>query len=242
MEEKKTVRINLSKFFLILAIIVIIILGYFIYKLYNDNKAANIKVIELNNQIIELESTVHDLQETINNISNLINGYNENIETELNSNDMTNTSTLQIFSNDEIKNALQNYLDLVGTQEGSPEELLIKLGLTSYGSNTEILDNGYIKTNIKYSEYKYKMLNYMTEQTFENHFTNYFKDINGYLYYLSGGATGTLTVVDSIEAKGDYSSSTYIADVHSVNDDGSKEQYSFEFHISNYNGNCVIDF
>ena len=36
MEEKKTLKISLSTFLLILAIIIIIVMGVFIYKLSND--------------------------------------------------------------------------------------------------------------------------------------------------------------------------------------------------------------
>ena len=43
---------------------------------------------------------------------------------------------------------IQNYLDLVTAREGSPEGLLVKLGLTNFGTNTEKADNNYIKTNI----------------------------------------------------------------------------------------------
>ena len=55
-EEKKTIKINLSTFFLILAIIVICIMGYFIYKLNNDITKATNQVSQLNNKITLLES------------------------------------------------------------------------------------------------------------------------------------------------------------------------------------------
>lgn len=71
MEEKKSIKISLSTFFLILAIIVIIIMGYFIYKFYNDKENANNQVVTLNNQVNKLEGTVNSLQETVDNISNL---------------------------------------------------------------------------------------------------------------------------------------------------------------------------
>lgn len=242
MEEKQGIKISLSTFFLILSILVIIVMTYYIYKLNNDKKLANDKVIELNNQVNGLESTVNNLQGTISDISNTITNANSSIETNSNSNTQTNTNVTKTFSNDEIKKAIQNYLDLVGAREGSPEGLLVKLGLTNFGANTEKADNNYIKTNIKYSEYKAKMLNYMTEQWFENNFTNFFKNVNGYLYFFDGGATGMAFEVKSITLKGDYSDVNYIANVDNIHIDDSKEQENIEFHIENYNGICVISY
>lgn len=72
MEEKKGIRISFSTFFLILAIIIIIIMGYFIYMFYNDKKIANNTIEDLNNQVKSLENTVDSLQSIIDNVSNTI--------------------------------------------------------------------------------------------------------------------------------------------------------------------------
>lgn len=118
----------------------------------------------------------------------------------------------------------------------------MNLGLTNSGANTEKANNNYIKTNIKYSEYKSKMLNYMTEKWFEDNFTKNFKSVDGYLYYLDGGATGMTFEVKSITLKGDYSNLNYIANVNNIHIDESREQENIEFHIENYNGKCVISY
>ena len=241
MEEKKVTKISLSIFLLILSIIVIIVMAYFIYKLNNDKQLANNKVTELNKQVSGLESTANNLQGTISDISNTINNSTET-KADSNSNTQINESGKKTFSNDEIKNAIQNYLELVGAREGSPEGLLVKLGLTNFGTNTEKADNNYIKTNIKYADYKTKMLNYVTEQWFENNFTKSFKNVNGYLYYFDGGATGLEYEVKSITIKGDYSDLNYIANVDNIHLDDSREQLNIEFHIENNNGKCVISY
>lgn len=81
MEEKNVAKISLSTLFLIIAIIVIIIMGVFIYKLNNDKVSANKEIANLNNQIKSLESTVSNLQGTIDNISNTINTSKNNADT-----------------------------------------------------------------------------------------------------------------------------------------------------------------
>ena len=73
MEEKKEIKISLSTFFLVLAIIVIIIMGYLIYKLYNEKAVETDKIYNLKNEIISLQNTVSQLNEAKGNISNTIN-------------------------------------------------------------------------------------------------------------------------------------------------------------------------
>lgn len=79
MEEKGTIKIGLSGFFLILAIIAIIIMGFFMFKFYNDKQKAEEKVETLNSDATKLQSTINSIQSTINNTSNeLKNNINTN--------------------------------------------------------------------------------------------------------------------------------------------------------------------
>lgn len=73
MEEKNVAKISLSTLFLILAIIVIVIMGVFIYKLNNDKIAEVQKSTELQAQVNNLNETVSQLQGKIDSISNTIN-------------------------------------------------------------------------------------------------------------------------------------------------------------------------
>ena len=98
MEEKKVIKISLSSFLLILAVIIIVIMGYFIYELYNDKETANNKVEELSNQLNNLEDTVNILQEGINNVSNTSQLNNINGETS---------------SNNEILDANESYDEII---------------------------------------------------------------------------------------------------------------------------------
>lgn len=69
MENKKGITISLSTFFLILAIIVIIIMGLFIYKLNNEKIEETKKSAELQTQIDSLNRVANDLQNTIDSMS-----------------------------------------------------------------------------------------------------------------------------------------------------------------------------
>ena len=243
MEEKKTVKRKLPIVFLILAILVIMAMGYFICKLYQKKETANAKVGELTQQVSKLEGTVENLQEEIDHFSDTTNttdNTEEAVETTVENTVPTNTNANQTFSTDEIKTALQNFLDLSGVLDGSPEGLLVYLGLTTYGVNQEIGEDYYIKTDISYSEYKNKMLQYMTEEMFEEDFTVNYKNVNGILYFFYGGGSGTIFEVESITIN--EKGPGYIANVYNVHFDDSREQETFEFQISDYNGNCVISY
>ena len=76
MEEKNVTKISLSIFFLILAIIAIIVMGIFLNKLNNDKTAEIQKSAELQAQVNSLNETVNDLQEKINNTLETINSAN----------------------------------------------------------------------------------------------------------------------------------------------------------------------
>ena len=82
----------------------------------------------------------------------------------------------------------------------------------------------------------------MTEEWFENNFTKSYKNVNGYLYFFDGGATGMNFEVESVNIKGDYSNLNYIANVYNISVDDSKELEYVEFHITNYNEQCVISY
>lgn len=81
MEEKKVTKISLSTFFLILAIIAIIVMGIFIYKLSNDKATESKKSAELQTQVNSLNGTISALQEKINKISETINANSSNENT-----------------------------------------------------------------------------------------------------------------------------------------------------------------
>ncbi len=76
MEKKKSAKISLSTYLLILAIMAMIIMGLFIYNLINDKRAEVQKSTELQSQVNSLNKTVSDLQGKIDTISDTINDTN----------------------------------------------------------------------------------------------------------------------------------------------------------------------
>lgn len=76
MEEKNGKKISLSTCLLILALIVIIVMGVFIFKLYNDKSLEMQKNKNLNSEVSSLNNTVVELQEKLDTISNILNPSN----------------------------------------------------------------------------------------------------------------------------------------------------------------------
>ena len=111
---------------------------------------------------------------------------------------------------EEYSNTLETYLNLKAATEYSPENVITELGLLTYPQLYQLMsdeDNRlvnldefytYTRTNIKYKEFKNKLLEYCTEDLFEKDFEKY-KDYNNYLAIPNGGATGWETEVVSME-------------------------------------------
>lgn len=239
MEEKKVTKISLSTFFLILAIIIIVVMAIFMYKFYNEKIEANEKSAKLQSQVSNLKETVNDLQGKIDNISDTINSNNSTENTTTTNNNSTS------FTENQVKTALSNYLELRAHAgcDALLENLKEKGKLNYDTSKDTILNDGTVITSIKFSDYKNAMLNYVSESEFEKNWTStqYFNEnSNGYLTKVQGGGGLRVYTVNSITKTSD---STYSAKTTAtlIDLDDSKEDENFTFTITSYKGNCVID-
>lgn len=95
------------------------------------------------------------------------------------------------------KNNFEKYLKLISFKEGSPEQVVVELGLASSEEmdalqNVIKIDNvSYSKTNITYDLFEKEILKYMDKNLYEQHFMNYYKNSEGYLAIILGGATSS---------------------------------------------------
>lgn len=89
MEEKKV--ISLSTLFIIIAVMVIIIMGYLIYKTASEKEKIEEKIENLNIQVSKLENTIYNLQGKTDSNEFTNNNTIENKETNFN-----NSSTIKI--------------------------------------------------------------------------------------------------------------------------------------------------
>ena len=107
------------------------------------------------------------------------------------------------LGSEEAKKTMQGYLNIFGAKFGSPARVLttdeIKL-ISSYSEIDGKADkNNYISSKIKYSDFKNKMLEYMTEKLFEEMSGSNYKNVNGMLYIADIGASGKSFKIEEIE-------------------------------------------
>lgn len=132
MEEKKVVKISLSTFFLILAIIVIVIMTVFMYKFYNEK-------IESNEKTAELQTQVSNLNSDKSNTTNIDDKYNDN-----------KNSSSQLTTEETIKNL---FLAKLKALDNSNSEKLLdyrvdKVEILSNSKKQSLIDFGYNSTDI----------------------------------------------------------------------------------------------
>ena len=130
MKEKNEAKTNVSTILLVVAIIVIITMGYFVYKLYNEKTIVTDKVSKLNSRISELEN----VQKNMDDSSDKINDENDNAEKSSN-----NTNVYR-----------SNFSKSVVKELG--EDNMIYVDLSGYDDNN---GDGYVSINNKHEAYIY---------------------------------------------------------------------------------------
>lgn len=215
MEKKEPIKVKLSTVVLIIAIIVIVAIGVIMGMMYKES------ITNINNNMPNLENVM--LEENI----------------------ITNTES--IFSEVEIKEVLQNYLNICGAYQGEPYDVLNVMKETTgkkfindeYPQAIEYGKGSILPTNIKYSEFKEFMTNYMTEELFNTDFAYGYVDKNGDLYCKSIGATGIGYEVKKIE-KINNSDTKYKGKIITIFEVDAKEEWDIIFEIAHKNNKCVI--
>lgn len=177
MEEKNSIKVILLTFFLILAIILIILMAYYIH--VEKLKAKN-EIATLEESVVGLQTTVNELQEEIKTISNT----SEEVD---NSNNTSNMQDNQSITNDSIIE------DIIGEWYSNSviwgEE---ERGLSNY-YGIEIAENNCLKF---YSDGTYV-------KSLGTYYDNGRYQISGDYVYMTSNISGATTVAQYCE--GDYS-------------------------------------
>ncbi len=251
MIEKEPIKMSL-KVFIILVLVVLIIIGIIVgccYTVFNNKSKLEVGYqnlslsVEGEENIIQGNQNNSNINENKNYEMNSVKDTDEKeniIQTNQNNNINENQNN-EICSIKDAEIVIKEYLNIMGTLSGSPDAVLDYLGYTNY-NNGEFDDEGYVKTNIKYEEFKKQIMDVMTEKYMTEKFGNYFKDKNGTLYVLQGGGSGIEYDVKEVVYKGDRNN-VFIANVDSWVDESAKENNNIEFHVEeNINGKYIINY
>lgn len=222
MEEKKQMKISLSGLFLIIAIIAIVIMGFFIFKLSKEKANESAKVTDLNKQISNLENNINLLQNKMDNISNIVNSNTSSNESNAN---MTESNAKKLVE----------------------EKLKLTLELMSLKGDFKIekdeINNLYPVVN--YEEVCNKYMTPSFEKYFRNEIWNQYQWKDGQLYMLpAGGVNHEIAKIEFIDIKVDKDkiSSTLKTDIIATDVEGQdKRNYNCDFEIINENDSWKIN-
>lgn len=102
MKEKENIKISLSTFFLTLAIILIVILGYFIFNTSKKNTQLADENANLNNKLISLENEAKSSANENNSVQNTITNSTVSNNTTENTNNNSNEIKDEISTNEKV--------------------------------------------------------------------------------------------------------------------------------------------
>lgn len=150
MEEKKSIKISLSTFFLILAIIIIIIMGCFIYFIYSEKNSDEQKINDLENQLSNITEQLNKEEIKANTtITNQV--QTETNVVEDNNVDKSTISTIDQLTCSSLKGVYKAKIEDVPLDDGINEVsiILCENGTFAYyfSPTTDAHDEGYYTIN-----------------------------------------------------------------------------------------------
>ncbi len=128
------------------------------------------------------------------------------------------------LSQDEIKKAIEDYLNIYNLYNNNVEKLLVSLNLTtqdklSSNNSDELLLDEFHQTDINYEDFKNEMLKYMTSEVFLEEFSDVVRSVNGKVYY-SDYAVGSEDTYQIKEINIDEDDSNYyVVKIHRISNE-----------------------
>ena len=182
MEGKKSKKVVILTFLLIIAIICLIIMGYFLYKFYNEKIKESHKAEDLNTELEQIKSEKLVLQEKIDAIENTLKTSN---------NTRTNTSSSEENTNTSADtNANNNTVEVSDSSNKQAQMRFESMDNAAARGNPEILQ--IFEYNEQEMEFEYNASIDLTNRTLRNvsgiaKYNNenafeYSEEINGHQY------------------------------------------------------------
>lgn len=175
MEGKNVTKVRLSTFLLILAIIIIIIMSVFIYKLNDELTISFQNSHILQEQLYNLDETVSDLSETVNDLQEKMNTISSNTLKDNNvvssetTNEITNTTnnSSSSASNSKVKAVVLDGKYTYAGEAGDTTWDFSKDGKAALGGNISVMQGTYQTTSANYVEIHYTQIKIWDDETGE---------------------------------------------------------------------------
>lgn len=144
MEEKNVIKVSVSSLLLFIAVVIIVIMGIFIFKLNKENDIETQKANELKTQVGILNNTVDNLQGKLNTISETVNSTTTTKPTDLNDSTYDNNTSKTDDIKYEISTKNNEYGDEIyaiikATKDGKTVTKEIDMGAMICDTDTMIL-------------------------------------------------------------------------------------------------------
>lgn len=171
-----------------------------------------------NKENVKLKQQINELNEKISVLEKSNVEVNESNSSKNETNTVTETVEEKKITEETVKNVIEGYINIEKVSFADTDcGILCLKYIGFYNSYDEMLKHrqrvdtsefsGY-KTEIKYDEFKNKMLNYMTENLFSSkEIFNRYKNIDGILYISDSGASGWQYTVESVNLLSEESGS-----------------------------------
>ena len=244
-EGKKQIGITFGNAVMIILLLVVGVMSYVAFTFYMDKTKLKEENDKLNKRLESIEQSQkkneYDAKDFVDDFEGNKKTTNEISNTTSANTTETNVSTSKSdFTESEVKSTAQHYLDIMGAAEGSPRQVLVELKLLSsaIGKN-EVAEDSYVSTDVRYTDFESQMLKIMTKEVFEEKFASKYKDVNGYVRYFNGGATGTKIRVDSVELVGNNKYKVNATDIIDETEN-TTAPLKYEITVEKYEGCCVI--
>ena len=234
MENK---RGNVSTVFLVIAIILIGVMGVFMYMQKTESDR---QIAELGNSINEIKGIANEKESNIKD---------EETDIKDNENELSNS--------EEVNTLVTKLLEMLYARESGFESILEKIGYDNsqeiynntvksdnegdsiygvYNKNMDKYVGGYSNTKIKYSDFEEKISKFMTPGIVEQCFGGKFVEHNGFLYAFIGNASGV--GVSNVTVELLYENVYSVK--YSVVDPGETEERESIIRITEYNNKNVV--
>lgn len=130
---------------------------------------------------------------------------------------------------------MQEFFNLYGA--GAPNGLLSMLGMEP-GWDLPSIGENFLRSDILFETFYEEMMNRMSSELYEEQFSRWFKDQDGYLCFFAGGESGMFITVQSIQPN-NYGLA-YTAEMVDATFDENTSTFYITFDIGEHNGHCTI--
>ena len=241
MGEKNTITISVKSLLLFIAVVIICIMGYFLYNMSNEKQIAIAEKESLETKVASFENTVNSTTENENKILNTTEDNSNLVSSDLSTKKEENISENTEEITSDCKEVLNKFLEISCISGYSPESILEHISVSGKVKNENITINGYdswYATTVKYVDFKNAMTQYMTEDMLSSFFV--YENYNGNLAIMGAGASGYEKKVKEMKLVSNSNDTYKFTGKCVYTEMSNNKEYDFSATLKKENGKYVV--